>query len=113
MPSNPWYYECHEPLPVEEIEPATFSYDIPRTREKQESELIKTEGDLHRDIERYLDLVENDEDALLEYDKSFYQPGSVLAIHTALSLKHNHISYNKGLIAALKKALGPEQGTLF
>jgi hypothetical protein len=34
-------------------------------------------------------------------------------LHDSLALKHNHISYRKGLIIALKKALESEQGALF
>jgi hypothetical protein len=68
-PHHPWYYRENKPLPVEEIEPADASICtricvLSRIREKLEAELKTAEAELQRDIEQYLDFVENGEDAL-------------------------------------------------
>lgn len=113
-PSHPWYYQYGKPLPVGAIGPGDpGGYAIPASRKEQEACLAQAEKDLARDTEQYLGLVENGEGELSEYERSFDRPGFARAIDTALALKHNHISYNRGLIAALKQALGPQQAALF
>lgn len=107
-PHDPWYYREDPPPPVEEIEPAdTPVYILPKSRKKLEAKLEKAQADLQRDIERYLDLAQNGEAALSASDRMYGY------LNASLSLKYSHISYQRGLIAAIKKALGAEQCALF
>lgn len=112
-PGHPWYYRDHAPLPADEIPPADPSIynDLPLSRKKREAELAETRACLQQDIERYQDLVTNGEAALSPPDLMYGHPWE--SLHSALALKHNHIAYRRGLILALREALGPEQGTLF
>ncbi len=99
-PSHPWFYKFNKPLPPEEIEPATIAKDcIPQ------DDLKNAEAELETEIRGYRILVEKGAEALSEYDRKF---GSKLALETALSLKHNHIAYFKGILEHIPKQHQPD-----
>ena len=55
-----------------------------------------TAADLQRDIERYLDIDRRGLEALSRFDRMMCEDRPRLGVAEALSLKHNHISYNRG-----------------
>lgn len=123
-PGHPWYYKCGgRVLPVEEIEVATISEesaassmgklpkDVKKRRAKLETALEGARRALDTDIARYRELCEKGVDALSEYERGReteryeHESGSCSLVDEALSLKHNHISYTKGMITAIEKLL--------
>ena len=128
-PSHPWYYKLGgEPLPVGKIEGRTAAqasavYEVaqnkplpadPKARARKiEAKLASWRENLDHDIKRYEELVEKGNDAVSEYDRSFDDEddeGRCTALHDALSLTHNHVSYAKGMIVALAKLLAETDG---
>ncbi len=107
-PGHPSYYKLGgRVLSVDEIKPAKFKdFDpIHRTRSGKprptlEVQLETAKQELQRDIDRYKQLIEDrdkacsNHDLRMGYGAKFY-----------LFLKHNHISYNKGLICKLEETI--------
>jgi hypothetical protein len=113
-PGHPWYYKLGgRILSVDEIEPMdvdasretwVFSRKLPKDlkrRRKVMEESIKTnEAQLVKDIANYEDVVARGSDAVSDFDKRMGY-----GIETYLSLAHNHIRSDKGIIRAIKAAL--------
>ncbi len=111
-PGHPWYYAKNKPLAVEDIEPAFFDEEslslyIKSDKPDKIKELLsKTKEALKNDIERYQGLLKEGKKTVAGYDTDIASGGDAnLALYTAISLKHNHISHNKGLIKALEDKL--------
>lgn len=129
-PTHPWYYKLGgKPLTVEEIEPAEISdtsasvhigrlpKDAKARAEKLRTVLERNRDTLARDSGRYRDLVERGAEALDEYERALMEEAgddedSSNELQDALALRHNHIAYGKGMVAALERLLAatPEPG---
>jgi hypothetical protein len=66
--------------------------------------LTEMEISLSADAGRYTEIVTKGRDALSTWDRSDW-----LGLETALFLTHNHVSYDKAIIRAIKGALGMRQ----
>lgn len=100
-PSHCWYYHLGgRILTSGEIDAADCDFKAPKAHGKHLELITKTELGLALDVDRYNvvcnELVRGDIDSCVN-----------------VSLKHNHISYNKAKLAKLKAQLPNEQLNLF
>lgn len=118
-PGHPWYYfKGGVPLKAEDIRAARndqgYNQLVPSKarafkREQIEAAIRTNRAELARDIARYEELVTL---GVSEYERSFDRKGQCKAIHVALSLVHNHISYSRGVLERLYEFYGSVPGTL-
>lgn len=96
-PSHPWYYKLGNPaLSPEEVKPLSgVGCKLPKANLTAWLESAK--ASLDKDIETYLSYVG-------EYEAS--EGETDLDLCVSLSLKHNHISYNKALLYQAEDQLG-------
>jgi hypothetical protein len=105
-PGHPWYYKLGgEVLPVEAIEPMrsdNVNFDLYLKRHKTVVAVLALfEQELARETEVYNRLRDMGAAALSRYDVTC-EGGAEMALCSALSLVHNHISYAKGYIAYIR-----------
>jgi len=110
-PGHCWYYKFNTPLPVEQIEPARFTdygYKIPKkaTEINLFNALTQALKELESDITRYYECWF---DYAPEWDEVTLETKNE-GREMSLSLKHNHISYNKGLVEFLIKEIKTKFG---
>ncbi len=106
-PSHPWYYKNGgRVLSVDEIKPYPDLVKSEKEKyankkpEKLQELRKQFQLTLDKDIKRYQELVEKGDDAISDYDKKMGY-----GIETSLSLKHNHIAYNKSQLQAINELL--------
>jgi hypothetical protein len=112
-PGHPWYYLLGgRQLEPTEIEPArrVLSLDrLPKQHDKRRAALLSlrtdTAADLQRDIERYAEIRSRGLEALSRFDRMMCEDSPRLGVAEALSLKHNHISFNRGRLAEIDQEL--------
>lgn len=117
---HPCYYkEGGKILSINEITPGRVTdqdYTYWRKRFKSDLEMLTYfQNQLEIDIQLYKKLVEKGINALSEYDIKCASGGNAeLALHTALSLKHNHVCYHKGYVEYMtNKVNALQQMSLF
>ena len=103
--SHTWYYHLSGPIIRPEYikpnEALTFcNFKLPKELFEIERLRDSIETELAADIEKYK-----------MYASKFYNPGD-LNLCTSLALKHNHISYNKGILMHLDSKC-PKQASFF
>ena len=105
---HPWYYKLGgKILSVDEIKPRKVTEDdfkLWRKSYKTNIDMLNSLKErLFEDTERYTNLVTNGIKALSQYDINIACGGNAeMALFTALTLKHNHISHSKGYIQFLQ-----------
>lgn len=105
-PGHPWYYKLGgQVLAIADIQPVTVTHEdynrCRKTYKTDEQMLNAFQERLANDIKRYTELKERGAAALSRYD--ILMQGEESALHTALSLKHNHISFCTGYIRFIQQ----------
>ena len=114
-PGHPWHYyhegDGAEPIPVAAIPAAEMAFDelgakLPKDPKKRRRVLSSMLQDatrqLNEDERRYSQLVDDDFDALSEYDRNIaHNSNDALAWASAIALKYNQIRFTKGRIRLL------------
>lgn len=119
-PGHPWYYILGgRPLRVDEIEGNPSSHllrletkKLPKDQKKRALDLLQLKAQAEKalalDIARYEEIVAKGKATLSRYDILMGY-----GLETALFLKHNHIHYQKSLLAEIKAQLNGHQKLLF
>jgi hypothetical protein len=108
IPGHCWYWwQGGEPIPVDEIPPSPFKGYDPIHRNWRgkpdpplQTQLLNAQAALASDTQRYLALLEHAASPCSKYDLMFGYDWRFNC-----SLKYNHISYDKGLIRLLERAI--------
>lgn len=119
-PGHPWYYILGgRPLRVDEIEgnPSSnflrlVTKKLPKDQKNRALALLRLQAEAEKalavDRARYEEIVAKGKAALSRYDILMGY-----GLETALFLKHNHITYQKSLLAEIKAQLNGPQKLLF
>jgi len=122
-PSHPWYYKLGGvPMAVEDIEPSEDSIELRRQSvlsdlgnrkgakraEKLRDMLESAQKGLDGDMSRYRSLVDHGWKAMSPREQNRGDEGRCSDLDSAISLKHNHIIYSKGIVAAIRQLIADD-----
>lgn len=92
--------------PAEQVEARCFTWS--KKSQPTVADLNESKRDLAGDIERYEELRARGGDAVSDFDLTISSRSGPRGLELALSLKHAHISWNRGKIAYIEKRVSEQ-----